>query len=254
MWAFFFFYLSWIHFVLSLEHIAHPLLCAIGGHRLVYFYIYPRAFPVSKRKREKERNGWRSRRAVGAKNYKLSRGSGPKQSPDVARCIGRLCCIWVVDKGSRSSLLPFYTNVSTVVFWLLMEEKGSSIVTTPVCHLYHFQYVKAEQRSLQSCSSLAKIKKKDCSVNVTTFWMLFFSLFFFSSAPSLFCYLDSLWAPRRICMWQKITASALSGSPQVEVLDIWPQWKVEEPQNECWGSAQPWSAQITRTMGQDESR
>lgn len=59
-----------------------------------------------------------------------------------------------------------------------MEEKGSSIVTTPVCHFYHFQYVKAEQRSLQSCSSLAKIKK-DCSVNVTTFWMLFFSLFFF---------------------------------------------------------------------------
>lgn len=55
---FFFFYLSWIHFVLSLEHIAHPLLCesdAVGGHRLVYFYIYPRAFPVSKRKKERKK-------------------------------------------------------------------------------------------------------------------------------------------------------------------------------------------------------
>lgn len=50
--------MSWIHVVLSLEHIAHLLLCesdAVGGHRLVYFCIYPRAFPVSKREREKER-------------------------------------------------------------------------------------------------------------------------------------------------------------------------------------------------------
>lgn len=45
-----------------------------------------------------------------------------------------------------------------------------------------------------------------------------------------------------ICMWQKISASAHSGSLQVEVLGIWPMWTVE--------GGLSWSPQIMRTIEQ----